>query len=194
DKYELQIALGTFSYVQKLILDTNVVNNKFYYSLVPGSYQWRVRAINGGSKTQYTTFSVTIDTTSNMVGQTVLLVSPSNNFYSNHLSNTFSWDSIAGAANYRVQILSQPSNNVIVDTTTKWASLKRSLAQGTYTWQVRAQNNSSNSPYSSNTLTIDTTHPNVPVLLTPADSSTTPTTHFTLTWSRGVEPGIAPVK
>jgi hypothetical protein len=189
ENYELEIVKGTFSYVQQLILDTTITYNKFNYTLFPGSYQWRVRGMNAGTNTPFTTFSLTVDTTSNMSAQIVVLVSPANNFYSNQLLNTFKWDSIHGASNYEIQIINQSTSNIVVDTAVKIATYTRSLGDGTYTWQVRAQNITSNSPYTSRTITIDTTHPTTPVLLAPVDSSTTASTHFTLSWTNGILKG-----
>ena len=189
ENYELEIVKGTFSYAQQLILDTTVTSNKFNYTLYPGSYQWRVRGMNAGTNTSFTTYSLTVDSTTNMSAQIVVLVSPSNNFYSTTLLNTFKWDSLPGATDYEIQVINQATSNIIVDTAVKIATYTRSLVDGTYTWQVRAQNITSNSLYTSRTITIDTTHPTTPVLLTPVDSSTTASTHFTLTWTNGILKG-----
>ncbi len=183
EQYQLEIVQGTFNYAIKLILDTIVASNKFTYTLYPGSYQWRVQAANNGYSTQFATYSLTIDTNTNMSAQTIVLVYPSNNFWSNKIANTFKWDSISGATNYRLQVIDQSSLNIIIDTTVKKEPLTLSIGDGKYTWQVRAQNASSYSPYASYTFGVDTTTPSTPVLLTPKNDSATSSTYFTLTWS-----------
>src|ERR1700749_4889202 len=85
DQYELQIVKGTFSSAIQLVIDTITVNNKYTCTLYPGSYQWRVRGMNGGGNTQFSTYSLVIDSASSMSGQTVVLVSPLSNAYANKL-------------------------------------------------------------------------------------------------------------
>src|SRR5688572_12340162 len=69
EEYTLQIVKPTFSSVQQLILDTNVNGTKFYYTLQPGVYQWRLRAINNSSETDFVTYNLEIDSTLNLSGQ-----------------------------------------------------------------------------------------------------------------------------
>jgi hypothetical protein len=58
--YELQVVTPQFSNVTSLKLDTTIENNNFQFSLQPGVYQWRVRAFNGSSSTDFSTNSLTI--------------------------------------------------------------------------------------------------------------------------------------
>lgn len=185
DQYELQIVRGNFNTILQLVVDTVTSNTKYTCTLLPGAYQWRVRGMNGGGNTQYTTYSFTIDSATTMSGQTVVLVSPLNGSYSGKSANTFVWDSIVGATKYVVQIINQSTAVIVVDTTFRGSSLTRSLPNGIYTWQVSAQNASSSSPYSSHTLTIDTTHPSVPTLHSP--NNDTILSHETVfySWSNG---------
>ena len=62
--YELQVVTPQFSGITSLKLDTTIENNYFQFSLQPGVYHWRVRALNGSSTTEFTTNSLTISSSS----------------------------------------------------------------------------------------------------------------------------------
>lgn len=185
EQYELQVVKGSFAYAVQLMLDTIVTKNKFSFTLYPGTYQWRVRGMNGGGNTMYSTNTLIIDTAASMASQTVILVSPPNNSYSNKSSNTFTWDSIFGATKYRIQIINQSNSSIIIDTTFKGISYTRQLPQGTFTWQVSAQNASSSSPFTAWTLTVDTAALSAPNLISPANDTVLTKETFTLSWSNG---------
>jgi hypothetical protein len=185
DQYELLIVKGSFAYAIQLVLDTIIVKNKFSFTLYPGIYQWRVRGMNGGGNTAYSTNTLIIDTATSMASQTVILVSPSNNSYSNKSSNTFTWDSIAGATKYRIQIINQSNSSILIDTAFKGISYTRQLPDGTFTWQVSAENASSSSPFTAWTLTVDTAAPSTPTLISPSNDSVLTRESFILSWSNG---------
>jgi hypothetical protein len=191
EQYELQIVKGSFSYVVRLMLDTVITTNKFNYTLYPGSYQWRVRGMNNGGNTQFSTFSLTIDSNTNMSAQVVILVSPANNIYTNALSNTFKWDSVFGAIDYRLEIINNNTSATVLDTALKKEAFTQSLSPGAYTWEVRAENSDGTSAFTSETITIDTSRPNAPLLLTPKNDSTTSSTKVAFTWSN--EPVVSGV-
>ena len=52
--YNLQIVEPGFSQISNLLLDTTITDYKYSFTLTPGTYQWRVKAINGSSETSYT--------------------------------------------------------------------------------------------------------------------------------------------
>ena len=59
-KYQLQIVSPKFDSVVRFVADSSFSANSFTYLLSPGKYQWRVRALNGSSQTNYFTRSITI--------------------------------------------------------------------------------------------------------------------------------------
>lgn len=180
--YNLQIVSPGFSGIQKLMLDTNLTTNKFTFSLPPGMFEWRVKAYNSSSEGPYSVFSLIIDSTADLSGQTVVLNSPANNLLTNETTNTFQWDTLYSADEYRFQVINS-SNQTIIDVTLTKDSATYTLNEGTYTWQVRAQNSTSNSLYSSRTITVDTTAPVVSVQTFPANNDTVNGTD-SLAWSR----------
>lgn len=170
-KYNLQVVTPDFSNVQRLVLDTNVTGVKFTYTLSPGSYQWRVKATNNGSSTQYTMRSLAIDSVPDLSAESVVLVSPTNGFVTNQTTNTFRWNALSSADDYRFQILNSSSTE-IVDIILMADSFSYTLNAGTYTWQVRAQNSTSNTLYSSRSITVDAAAPSVSVIDAPANGDT----------------------
>lgn len=183
EKYNLQIVKPDFTTPLQLILDSNVTSNKFTFTLVPGNtYQWRVRAMNNASETEYTVRTLSIDSVADLSQETVILISPNNNLVTDTMAQTFKWDTVNNALDYRLQVKNSVGTAIIdvIQTTT---SASYTLNPGAYTWQVRAQNATSNSPYSSRVLTIDTAAPVVstPVLPAQGDSSKSP---VSIVWTR----------
>lgn len=52
-KYSLQIVEGDFLNPYALVADSNVAGDKFQIDLPPGLYEWRIRAWNSFSETDY---------------------------------------------------------------------------------------------------------------------------------------------
>ncbi|MDP2059704.1 MAG: hypothetical protein Q8J97_08190, partial [Flavobacteriaceae bacterium] len=57
DEYVIQVAFPNFANASQIVLDTVVVGRNFNKMLTPNSYEWRVKAINSGFMTAYTTRS-----------------------------------------------------------------------------------------------------------------------------------------
>ncbi|NVK51296.1 MAG: hypothetical protein HWD85_00055 [Flavobacteriaceae bacterium] len=55
--YQLQVASPNFTNAAQLVLDTTITKTAFSKDLAKGNYQWRVKAINSGYQTSYTTIS-----------------------------------------------------------------------------------------------------------------------------------------
>lgn len=181
--YNLQIVSTSFSSIQSLLLDTNLTTNKFAFTLPPGLFEWRVRAFNSSSKGPYSIFSLQIDSTSSLIGQTVVLNSPTNTLLTKTVTHTFQWDTLYNADEYRLQIINNTTSQTVVDVTLTTDTARYTLSEGTYTWKVRAQNSTSVSAYSSRTLTIDITAPVVSVQSFPANKDTISGTD-SLAWIR----------
>lgn len=173
DKYNLQIVKPGFSAVQQLILDSTITNNQFSYSLLPGVYQWRVRAMNNSSYTQYITYNLTIDSSLDLSSQWVSLMSPADNYSSNNYTHAFAWQSLMNADSYLFQILlsgSVISTQTLATTTANYTF----IAEGSYQWRVLAQNSNSTSLAANATrnISIDNTPPTAPVLTLPTANDT----------------------
>ncbi len=182
--YRIQIVDSTFSNIQQIVVDTNTTSDKFVISLSPGKYQWRIQAYNSGTSTQFQTYNLTILSSPDLSGQTVLLISPANALITNTATQVYKWDTLSNADGYRFQVTNS-SNALMADYYLTTDSFPLTLSDGTYTWKVRAENSFSNSPYTSRTITIDLTAPTTPVGVTPADADTS-ANPVGITWTHDV--------
>ncbi len=186
EKYNIQIVKPNFASVQQLVTDTNVTGNKLTLSLTPGIYQWRIKGVNNGGSTAYQTYNLKIDTTNNLALQTVISISPSSGIVTANKTFTFSWNSLAAADKYEIQILNGAS--VLIDTITSNTTYIRTIpttTTGNFSWKVKAINNTSISQYNAaRTFKIDLTSPGVPYSLFPINGTTTAKLTDTLKWTR----------
>jgi hypothetical protein len=116
-----------------------------------------------------------------------VLRSPRSGGTMNNTTPNFIWQSVVGAASYEIQIddnndFSSPedSNNAV--TGTNYTSIV--LPEGTYYWRVRANDVSANPGQWSlvRTITIDTTGPAAPTLISPVDGFNSPNRTTTFRW------------
>lgn len=184
EKYTIQIVKPNFAAIQQLIVDTNVTGDKFNYTLNPGTYQWRIKAKNAGGSTQYVTYNLTIDTTSDLSTQLVNPINPVSNYLTGNTSVAFSWNSLSAASQYQIQILNSTST-IIKDTTTTNTTYNTTLSGGgSYTWKIRALNGFSISQYNTpRSFTVDITAPSASILSSPSHASQVKDT-VSLKWTR----------
>ena len=185
EKYNLQIVKPNFASLTSIVADTNVVGTKFTVTLLPGTYQWRIRATNAGGNTAYQQYDLKVDTTSNLSGQLVSIISPQTNYLTGNKSVSFSWNILNAALTYQFLLLNS-TGGTIKDTITSNTTYNYTFPNlsGNYSWKVRAQNNSSISQYNAaSTFTIDLTAPAAPSLTVPVNGAiVTPTNN--LGWNR----------
>jgi hypothetical protein len=185
EKYNIQIVKPSFTNIIKLVADTNVKGTRFNMTLTPGVYQWRIKGVNAGGSTPYQIYSFTIDSTSNLSGQLVSNVTPTNSTITGNKRVAFSWNSLNAALQYQIQILNS-SSGIVKDTTTTLTTYTYSLpnVSASYSYKVRALNSTSVSQYNTPfTFTIDVTPPAAPTLSIPINASLVTATN-SLTWVR----------
>lgn len=61
EDYQLQIATPNFETPEEVIADTIISTTHYTKTLLEGNYQWRIKAINFGYQTQYTTQNLIIE-------------------------------------------------------------------------------------------------------------------------------------
>lgn len=185
--YELQIVSPSFQQIDRFVLDTILTSNKFQFTLVPGDYEWSVRAFNNSSATPYTVHRLFIDSTIDLTTQTLQLISPSDFDTTNVLNKTFNWQNLYNADNYNFELWQPDETGQLVHQRTVFTdTLKYNLsAEGAYLWKVRAQNQLTNTVFSSRTFLIDTTAPNTPSLLEPDTNAVVSDNLIDFRWSRG---------
>lgn len=150
--YRLQVVTPGFDSIGGLVLDTLINGNKFASTLDPGKYEWRVRAENGSSQTEYSTVrSFTVEESS-LTNQTLTLSSPANNATSNQSTILFKWNSLFSATKYQVEI---DTNNFIDENTLVYNQVVPGQQvsfnvpkEQVYGWRVRAENETEQSKWS----------------------------------------------
>jgi hypothetical protein len=176
-KYRLQIVTSRFDSVGSLVIDTLVKKNTFTLTLNPGKYQWRIRAENGSSQTDYTTPRSFTVLQSSIKPQSVQLYSPASNILTNQNSLTFQWASIYGATKYRLEI----DTNSFVNESKALYNQVFPAQQFTYIlpkdqvyqWRVRAENDTAQSQWSAvNIINYNHTPPAVVNLSAPTSNQT----------------------
>lgn len=61
ESYEFQLVTPTFDAITTIISDEEVTSDRISVNLVPGSYQWSLRAVNGSRRTERITRSLTVE-------------------------------------------------------------------------------------------------------------------------------------
>lgn len=193
ESYNMQVVEGTFTSVTTFLLDTNVSTNKFEYTLYPGNFQWRVKGMNNGGETYYTTFGLTIDSSLNISSQQVILSAPVDNYITNNDNITFSWNTVLNADDYLIEIHENTwgGNLTFGPQITTGISYNTTMQEGTIVWGVQARNSTSNTStaFSTRTMTIDTTSPEVVTLVLPANNTMLNDTYNTFSWTQGFNAG-----
>jgi hypothetical protein len=190
DSYNLQIfetTDTTYLNIKEFVADTNVRATQYTYSLKPGSYKWLIYAQNSGSKSGLSIFHFTIDSTSDLGKQKVVLITPRDNRATDTLEQIFTWGAISAAKSYNFQIY--PANSNIALISVKIPSGSNTYAYtfpaagGIYNWSVSATNDASSTPPSTFKLVIDTSGVPVPKLTSPINDTTALTGNYvSLQW------------
>ena len=120
--------------------------------------------------------------------ETVQLLAPANNAQFFSTGVTFTWESVANATGYKIQIAKPDFINtaqIILDTTITNTSYIQQLPIGEYQWRVKAVNNSYSTTYSQRALYVVSTDDfqnNTVVLTSPSNNFITKTAQQSLSW------------
>ena len=107
DSYRLQLVQPSFSSIQDFLLDSLIANTEFYYILNPGDYEFQIRGENSAYETVYSgPYAFTVDSVSDLSGQSISLVAPLDMYYTNQTDFTASWQNLYAADYYEFQIRS----------------------------------------------------------------------------------------
>lgn len=174
DDYRVQV----YDLNQVKVHDTLVNNTYVSLPMTQGGYQWRVRGENSAYQSTYS-FPIyfEVEETLILTNQQVILTSPSNNYITNNVNVSLNWDDLAAAEFYNLEIVKNSSLIVYQsgDITDTNFTLGNTILDedAIYTWKVKAINNtnSTETVFSSRTLSIDTVVPNQPQNTLPANNS-----------------------
>jgi hypothetical protein len=190
--YNLQVVSPSFESIEIIMADTLLSKNKFTINLFPGNFEWRVRAQNGSYKSQFFLRTLLIDSTMDLKGHKVTLISPVESSFTNSLSTLLKWQKLYNADNYSIEVhnntwtgdLVFSSLSVTSDTLTV-----KGLSEGIYLWGIKAWNRTSATDFNSRKVTIDRTDPGLPSLIEPKDKATLLNLPVNLSWNRASDTG-----
>ena len=149
--YQVQIVTPDFDAPAQLMLDSVTTNNSISAMLSPGQYEWGVSAFNNGYSTNYSIGAFTVSEVADFTDlsdETVNLLGPSGVINQNEV--VFVWDELEGADNYELQLVSPGFDNIqqlLYDTTTTSSIITLEVPAGSYSWRLRATNDTSRTNY-----------------------------------------------
>ena len=183
--YRLQIVTPSFDIAENLLLDTLVTDNKYAYTLFPAEFEWRVRAENSVYQTGWTSSHLTIYRSDDLTRQRVQISSPHDAYITNKADISYVWDALYNADNYQVAVYkgSWEGETMVAPVKVDGTNYEGTLAEGTFYWGVQAQNQTSETSYTIQSLVIDQTPPNAPVLTLPENNSTVTSTTVQFAWN-----------
>tara|TARA_R110002124_G_scaffold17532_3_gene73527 strand:- start:412445 stop:413356 length:912 start_codon:yes stop_codon:yes gene_type:complete len=183
--YRFQVASPSFANANQILEDILIDSlTQHTLQLNENAYQWRVKALNSGYETQYSMASFAVVSNDNFSDNIVSLIAPDNNVITNQTTFILSWDAIIGATNYRVQIIDNSDQSVIEEVSVTQSQYEFTFPEGDFTWGVRAEKDSEFTLYNTRNILVDTTPPNIPTLVSPADGATLNSGEVTFTWNR----------
>ncbi len=152
--YTLQIATPTFENPIQLLTNEDIEATSFQTTLPNNAYQWRVKAKNQISETDYTTEAFMVDTqaAADISSEEVMLLAPTDMALFQTPNIQFTWEAVAAAESYQLQVatpnFTNPLQFVVNTTLTETASESFTIPEGSYQWRVKALNTSSETGYS----------------------------------------------
>ena len=97
DDYLLQVATPDFEAASQILVDSALVRTAYTAELLPGNYEWRLKARNSGFETSYTAFTFIVSETDGLAGNTLILTAPANNIDLDTEDVTLRWESLREA-------------------------------------------------------------------------------------------------
>lgn len=188
--YSLQVARPNFTNPVQILVNENLDSSDSQTFTIPeGEYEWRVKAQNPSSETNYAVqpFSVVLGT--DLSTQTLVLVAPSLGTIVNSSDVNFTWDALNAADSYQLQIARPNFTNpvqIVVDQTYDSAATQSFvLSEGAYEWRVKGINASSETRYTTHAFEVDfdaELSDQTIVIISPIDGFATTNTSVNLQW------------
>lgn len=155
NEYVIQIATPDFINPQQIVIDEiSNTSASQTYTLVEGSYEWRIKGQNVSSETPFTTNDFTVDLDAQLSDQEIVIISPIDGFVTANPSVNLQWEPLEQATLYRVIITDLNSGTVFLEETINATVLGVNFSPGNYEWKVRAENTTQNTPFTSQTIVI----------------------------------------
>ena len=189
--YHLRIVSPDFSNLQSVKLDSSITGNTYSITLNPGFYEWQLQAKNAITESNVVSGKIHVDSTVDISASTVKLLSPSNNIYTNQLSQTFKWENMYNADVYDFKLTHANEDTSVNEPNYASENINIQFAyDGDYTWEVIGKNNLSQTETqpATRSFIVDTYAPETPTGTEPADASAISLTQggdslVTFTWN-----------
>lgn len=152
--YQIQVADPNFLDAIQIIEDSTTTNTTTTFQIQDGLYEWRVKAINEFGESLYTTHILEVDTTPNLSEENVIILSPLDGSSLDGTTVDFSWELIAEATLYRVIVTDTATDLIVDEFTTSTSPNSLTLESGSYSWKIRAENSTQNSPFTEASFTV----------------------------------------
>lgn len=193
-KYRIEIVSPEFANIQSFPLDSIVSGTNFFFGLDSAQYEIRITAMNAGFSSKTSEIKRFWVGTSQGGSNSVTLLDPTANEYSNvDFTGNFSWSILPNAVSYTFELHETNSfagPNVIspidqIGITSINAGINGSdLAEGIYCWGVKAYlSGGGETNFSKRVLYIDKTNPPLAGLSSPANNSAISTGTITFSWT-----------
>ena len=158
-RYELQVVSPDNINPSSLVLDTLVTKTQFSAKLPAGQYQWCVRGINSGYKTEFVCRSITITKTAVVPPAEILtlLLPKTGVSLVGPRDVNFSWKAYTGAVQYTLLIVSpnyQESTSKELEEVLTTTEFTHTLTAGQYDWCVKVLHTGGETEYVCHSITI----------------------------------------
>ena len=185
--YKLEVVTPGFSVNHQLVFEKLLEAPKFDTSLVAGEYEWRVKAMNSASVTNFFTSSFSILTAFNISSKLPVLRLPEDQSVSDAKNVAFSWDALPGASYYSFKIKKENwAGDSVVVTKLYSTSFSFRLDDGAYAWGVAAIDTATNkrTDYVIRNLIVNNDPPSIPQLLLPTNQDTLHSSTVSFSWRK----------
>lgn len=161
--YQLQLVTTSFEEIRSFTADTTLNSNYYETQLSTGKYQWRVKAVNNGYETDFSSIrNLEIIDSDDLSNDIVTLISPSADSYFHNGEITFRWDELPKASQYIFEILDYPEFRDTTDVSVLTKEID--LEDGEYEWRIKAVNDVSLISSVNRNINFDNTPPDFPTI------------------------------
>lgn len=183
--YRLMIVTPDFANAGALLLDTLITENSFAKTLIPGSFEWRVRGENSVYQTDWSSAKFTIFATEDLARQSVSLSSPAENYFTSQTVLSVRWDALYNADSYEIRVYKNEWNGALLfdPVIATEGSAELTLPEGEVWWGVKAVNDVSETQFATRRLVVDITSPITPTLIKPLNNAELSDKEVDFSWS-----------
>ena len=192
DTYRVQVINND----QTTVVDSLVTETTYNYVINPGAYQWRVKGVNFAYETAYTfPVNFTVEASDDLSTQNIVLLTPSDNLYTNDPNFIFTWNGISTADSYTLDIIKNNAGmqTVLQETGITAPNYTADPAifdeDAEYQWKVKAVNTTSETGFSQRSIFLDRVNPNQPNLVSPTNAEIVTSTTVNFNWTNGADTG-----